>query len=74
VHTLRWLSRRDRDLAALRRAERAVRGELSDDRGDSTATAVRIVWPGDPLDAARRLQGIVVEPARERTARERTRG
>jgi hypothetical protein len=28
---------------------------------------VRMIWPGDHLDAARRLQWLVVEPAREAT-------
>ncbi|CAG7620571.1 FUSC family protein [Actinacidiphila bryophytorum] len=34
----------------------AVRRDLRDEDGRATATAVRIVWTGDHLDAARRLQ------------------
>jgi hypothetical protein len=32
--------------------------------GRPTATAVRTIWTGDHLDAARRLQEAIVEPAR----------
>jgi hypothetical protein len=74
VHPLRWLSRRDRDLAALRRAGRAAivmpaMFALGDKviAAPALATAVRMIWTGDHLDAARRLQRIVVEPAREAT-------
>jgi hypothetical protein len=42
----------------------AVRRDLRDANGDPTATAVRMIWTGDHLDAARRLQGIISEPAR----------
>jgi uncharacterized membrane protein YccC len=34
----------------------SVRHDLSDENGLATATAVRIIWTGDHLDAARRLQ------------------
>ncbi len=42
----------------------AVRRDLRDADGEATATAVRMIWTGDHLDAARRLQGIISEPAR----------
>ena len=35
--------------------------------GNTNATAVRMIWTGDHLDAARRMQGALVEPARETT-------
>ena len=34
----------------------SVRHDLSDENGQATETAVRIIWTGDHLDAARRLQ------------------
>jgi hypothetical protein len=34
----------------------AVRRDLYDEQGRATATAVRIIWTGDHVDAARRLQ------------------
>ena len=49
----------------------AVRRDLSDGDGNATATAVRMIWTGDHLDAARRLQALLVEPARA-AARRRT--
>ena len=42
----------------------AVGHDLRGDDGQATATAVRMIWTGDHLDAARRLQGSLVEPAR----------
>ncbi len=42
----------------------ALRNDLGMEDGHATATAVRIVWTGDHLDAARRLQQVIVEPAR----------
>ena len=42
----------------------AVRHDLQAVDGQASATAVRMIWTGDHLDAARRLQTIVVEPAR----------
>ena len=32
--------------------------------GKATATGVRMIWTGDHLDAVRRLQEMLVEPAR----------
>ncbi len=42
---------------------RAPRPAASED-GKASATAVRMIWTGDHLDAARRLQRLVIEPAR----------
>jgi hypothetical protein len=42
----------------------AVRRDLRGQDGQATATAVRMIWTGDHLDAARRLQAALVEPAR----------
>ncbi|MGW5355413.1 FUSC family protein [Streptomyces sp. NPDC004031] len=44
------------DPAADARLAAAVRRDLRDEHGQATATAVRIVWTGDHLAAARRLQ------------------
>ena len=41
----------------------AVGHDLRDGDGNATATAVRVIWTGDHLDAARRLQGLLVGPA-----------
>jgi uncharacterized membrane protein YccC len=46
----------------------AVSHDLRSRDGDATATGVRVIWTGDHLDAARRLQGLLVEPAREAVA------
>ncbi|BEP14217.1 FUSC family protein [Acidothermaceae bacterium B102] len=43
----------------------AVRHDLQGDDGKATATAVRMIWTGDHLDAVRRLQQVVVGPARQ---------
>jgi hypothetical protein len=43
----------------------AVGHDLRDREGNATATAVRVIWTGDHLDAVRRLQSTLVEPARE---------
>jgi hypothetical protein len=45
----------------------AVRHDLIGRDGTATATAVRMIWTGDHLDAARRLQAALVEPARAAT-------
>ena len=45
----------------------AVRHDLLDRDGIATATAVRMIWTGDHLDAARRMQAAIVEPARAAT-------
>jgi uncharacterized membrane protein YccC len=42
----------------------AVANDLRAADGKATATAVRMVWTGDHLDAVRRLQEVIVEPAR----------
>jgi hypothetical protein len=54
----------DRDEAADGRLVEAVRLDLRGENGESTATAVRMIWTGDHLDAARRLQRLVAAPAR----------
>jgi uncharacterized membrane protein YccC len=47
----------------------AVRRDLRDEDGRASAVAVRIIWTGDHLDAARRLQDGLVGPARAITGR-----
>jgi hypothetical protein len=42
----------------------AVSHDLRGEDGQATATAVRMIWTGDHLDAARRLQATLVAPAR----------
>ena len=42
----------------------AVRHDLQGEDGRASATAVRMIWTGDHLDAVRRLQKIIVGPAR----------
>jgi uncharacterized membrane protein YccC len=42
----------------------AVANDLRAADGKASATAVRMVWTGDHLDAVRRLQEVIVEPAR----------
>jgi len=46
----------------------AVGHDLRDRDGHATATAVRVIWTGDHLDAARRLQATLVEPAQAAVA------
>ena len=41
----------------------AVRRDLQDEDGRAGAVAVRMIWTGDHLDAARRLQTALVGPA-----------
>jgi uncharacterized membrane protein YccC len=41
----------------------AVRRDLHGHDGQASATAVRMIWTGDHIDAARRLQRLIVEPA-----------
>lgn len=43
----------------------AVGRDLRDSDGHATATAVRVIWTGDHLDAVRRLQTMLVVPAQE---------
>jgi uncharacterized membrane protein YccC len=56
------------DLAADGRLVEAVRRDLRDAEGQATATAVRIIWTGDHLDAARRLQAVLAPAAAAATA------
>jgi hypothetical protein len=49
----------------------AVRRDLNGENGGGTGTAVRMIWTGDHLDSARRLQVGLVEPARAVAAQER---
>jgi uncharacterized membrane protein YccC len=46
----------------------AVAHDLRDRDGHATATAVRVIWTGDHLDAARRLQATLVGPAQAAVA------
>ncbi len=52
------------DRVADGRLVNAVRHDLRDEHGKTSATAVRMIWTGDHLDAVRRLQGVIVGPAR----------
>ena len=52
------------DQAADGRLVEAVRRDLLGEDGQASATAVRMIWTGDHLDAARRLQAAVTERAR----------
>jgi hypothetical protein len=52
------------DALADQRLIDAVGHDLRGDDGQATATAVRMIWTGDHLDAARRLQEILAQPAR----------
>jgi uncharacterized membrane protein YccC len=52
------------DKVADGRLVEAVRQDLSVAEGKASATAVRMIWTGDHLDAVRRLQRILAEPAR----------
>jgi uncharacterized membrane protein YccC len=46
----------------------AVAHDLQGRDGRATATGVRVIWTGDHLDAVRRLQEVLVEPARAAVA------
>jgi hypothetical protein len=52
------------DKLADQRLVDAVSHDLRGEHGQATATAVRMIWTGDHLDAARRLQDTLAEPAR----------
>jgi uncharacterized membrane protein YccC len=52
------------DKAADGRLVRAVRRDLLGDDGRASATAIRIIWTGDYLDVARRLQAAIIPPTR----------
>ena len=45
------------------RLVRAVRRDLAGEDGKASATAVRMIWTGDYLDVARRLQAAIISPA-----------
>jgi uncharacterized membrane protein YccC len=51
------------DTAADGRLLDAVRRDLQGEDGKASATAVRMIWTGDHLDAVRRLQLLIVESA-----------
>lgn len=53
------------DLAAGRRLLATIDGDLRSADGSATVTAVRIAWTGAFLDAARRLEPMLVETVRE---------
>jgi hypothetical protein len=55
----------DGDGSADERLVQTVGHDLRDADGQATATAVRVIWTGDHLDAARRLQDMLVGPARD---------
>jgi uncharacterized membrane protein YccC len=59
------------DQAADARLIEAVRLDLGGGDSDAAATAVRLVWTGDHLDAARRLQAMIVPAARAASERQR---
>jgi uncharacterized membrane protein YccC len=52
-----------RDEVADGRLLAAVRRDLSGADGRASATALRMIWTGDQLDAVRRLQEVIVGPA-----------
>ncbi len=52
------------DRVADGRLVEAVRRDLHGEDGATSATAVRMIWTGDHLDSVRRLQKIIVAPAR----------
>jgi hypothetical protein len=60
---------RAKDDASDRRLVEAIRRDLTGDDGRATAVAVRMIWTGDHLDAARRLEAPLAGPAREAAAR-----
>jgi uncharacterized membrane protein YccC len=53
-----------RDEPAAARLIEAVIRDLRREDGQASATAARMIWTGDHLDAARQLQTVLVEPAR----------
>ncbi|MEN3282785.1 MAG: hypothetical protein V7607_3925 [Solirubrobacteraceae bacterium] len=54
----------EHDDVADQRLVDAVGHDLRGEDGQATATAVRMIWTGDHLDAARRLQAMLAGPAR----------
>ena len=61
------------DKAADSRLIEAVRHDLHGEDGKANATAVRMIWTGDHLDAVRRLQAVIIPSARAATE-QRARG
>jgi hypothetical protein len=61
------------DKAADGRLVEAVRHDLRVDDGKASATAVRMIWTGEHLDAVRRLQTVII-PAPRAAAGQRTDG
>ena len=59
----------EHDTAAERRLEEAVRTDLSSPDHAAGAVAIRLLWTGDHLDAARRLQLLLAAPAHKATER-----
>ena len=57
------------DTSAQGRLLEALRADLTGAAPDAVAAAVRMIWTAAHLDAARRLQASVVEPARAAIAR-----
>jgi len=57
------------DAGADRRLVDAVGRDLRGENGRASATAVRMIWTSDHLDAARRLQGVILPPARAASGR-----
>jgi hypothetical protein len=58
----------ENDAAADHRLVAAVDGDLHGTDGRAMATAVRVIWTGDHLDAARRLQATLAGPAQTAVA------
>jgi uncharacterized membrane protein YccC len=56
------------DRVADGRLSEAVSEDLESSGGEETATGVRMIWTGDHLDAVRRLQELLVDPARAAVA------
>lgn len=56
------------DQEADRRLLDAVRRDLAGDDGEGTATAVKMIWTADHIDAARRLQAGILHSARAAAA------
>jgi hypothetical protein len=54
----------DADPTADDRLVAATQRDLRSGDAAVAATAVRVLWTGDHLDAARRLEALVAEPAR----------
>ena len=64
VHQAEPPEPQDADVLAGADLAEAVGRDLRDGSGEATATAVRVIWTGDHLDAARRLERSVAGPAR----------